>query len=225
MSSLPEKLNYGELKLTEIVRLLAVCQNRLEENSLQTVLYKKVSDEFHDRCAKAVGKLYKGAPDIQARIDDLVQDSFLLIFEKVKTFEAKPHWDEKEFEKVFLYWMSQFANYLILNSWQKEKKEKEEFDKYIKHIVADAKPGSIGKHKYKPTYNKEKFDKVWNMMNQMSREIVLECSERCMFEENGPKHLSKEFRRYLREKFKVTDPAIRQAKSRAIEALNSCKIE
>ncbi len=225
MSSLPEKLNYGELRLTEIVRLLAVCQNRSEERLLQTVLYNKVSEEFYDRCAKAVGKLYKGTVDIQARIDDLFQDSFILIFEKVKSFEPNPDWDEKEFGKVFIHWMSKFANNLILNSWKKEKNEKEDFNKYAKYIEADSKPGSIGKFNYKPTYDKEKFNIVWSTMNPMSREILLACADLNMFEENGPKHLPKEFRKYLREKFKVTDPAIRQAKGRAIEALNSCKIE
>lgn len=225
MSSLPEKHNYGELNLADIVRLLAICQNETEEKLLQSALYNKVSEEFYDGCAKAVGKYNKGAPDIQARTDDLFQESFILIFEEVKSFEIKPQWDEKECEKVFLFWMSRFANNLILNAWKKEKKEKNEFDKYLQHLISDSKPGAIARYNYKPTYDKEKFDNVWNNMNEMSREIILACVDLEMFEDDGPKHLPKEFRKYLREKYDVSDSAIRQAKGRATEALNSCKIE
>lgn len=225
MGSLPEKHNYGELKLADIVRLLAVCQNKREESKLQTAFYHNVSEDFFDRCAKSVGKLYKGAPDILERIEDLHQDCFLLIFEKVKGFEIQQNWDEKECRKVFLYWMAQFANNLILKAWRKEKKEKKEFDKFIEHLVSDSKSGYVGRYNYKPTYNKEMYDSVWNNMNAMSKEIVLTCTDLEMFKEDGPKHLSKEFRKYLREKYNLTDAAIRQAKGRAIEALNSCKIE
>ena len=225
MGSLPEKHNYGEQRLADIVRLLAVCQDETEKNLLQTVLYNKVANEFYDRCAKAVGKLFKGAPDIQARTEDLFQESFIKIFEKIGSFKVDPDWGDEECEKVLLYWLSRFANYLLLNGCQKEKKEKREFEKYAKHITADSSPGSVGKHNYKPTYDREKYERVWSQMNPMSREILLKCADIGIFEEDGPKHLPSEFRKYLRERYKVTDAAIRQAKGRAIEALNSCKIE
>jgi DNA-directed RNA polymerase specialized sigma24 family protein len=225
MGSLPEKHNYGEHRLADIVRLLAVCQNETEKRLLQTALYHKVAGEFHDRCSKVVGKIFKGAPDIQARTEDLFQDSLIKIFEKINSFEINPHWGDQECEKVFLFWMSRFANNLLLNSWQKEQKEKKENDKYVKHITSDSSPGSIGKYNYKPTYDIEKFERLWSQMNLMSREIVLKCAEIGIFEEDGPRHLPGEFRNYLREKYKVADAAIRQAKGRAIEVLNSCKTE
>lgn len=225
MSSLPEKHNYGEHTLADIIRLLAVCQNETEESLLQKALYHKVAGEFHDKCAKVVGKIFKGAPDIQARTEDLFQESFIKIFEKVGSFEINQQWGDQECEKVFLFWMSRFANNLILSGWQKEQKEKKEFDKYVKHVTADSSSGSIGKYNYKPTYDKEMFDRVWSQINPMSREIVLKCAEIGIFEEDGPKHLPSEFRKYLRERYKVTDAAIRQAKGRATEALNSCKTE
>lgn len=225
MGSLPEKHNYGEHRLADIVRLLAVCQDETEESLLQSVLYNKVANEFYDRCAKAVGKLFKGAPDIQARTEDLFQESFIKIFERIGTFKIDPQWCNEECEKVFLFWMSRFANNLILNGWQKEQKEKRDHDKYVKHVTADTGSGSVGKYNYKPTYDREKYERVWSQMNPMSREIVLKCAEIGIFEEDGPKHLPSEFRKYLRERYTVTDAAIRQAKGRAIEALKSCKIE
>jgi hypothetical protein len=47
MGLLPEKLNYGELKLADVIRLLSICQNESEKNLLQKALYHhKVSEEF-----------------------------------------------------------------------------------------------------------------------------------------------------------------------------------
>ena len=108
--------------------------------------------------------------------------------------------------------------------WMQYKKKKDH-DKYVKHVTADTSSGSVGKYNYKPTYDREKYDRVWSQMNPMSREIVLKCADIGIFEEDGPRHLPSEFRKYLREKYDVTDAAIRKAKGRAIEALNSCKIE
>ena len=226
MGFLPEKLNYGELKLADTIRLLSICQNKSEKNLLQKALYHhKVSEEFYDRCAKAIGQFYKGSPDLQDRTDDLFQDSWILIFEEINFFETDSRCSEVECQKVFLFWMSQFANNLILNQWKKDKIEKKNFEKYTRFCIEDSKPGSIGKHNFKPTYDKQKFNKLWSKLNPMSREILLACADRDMFDDDGPKHFSPEFRKYICEKYDVKEDAIRQAKGRAIKALNSCKIE
>lgn len=226
MGLLPEKIKYGELKLAEIVRLLAICQNKSEEQLLQSVLYNhRVMDEFHDRCKKVIGYSYRGSSDITEIAEDLFQESLILIFEKVREFECKPAWDETECEKVFLFWMSKFANYMLLNQWKKEKKERIDFDKYKQHCIDDNTPGSIGKYNHKPTYDKVKFDQLWNKFSPMAREIVLACAGKDMFEEDGPKHLKPEFRKYMSEKYKVTENAVNQAKRRALISLKLCKIE
>jgi hypothetical protein len=54
----------------------------------------------------------------------LFQDSWILIFEEIKFFETNSRWSESECQKVLLFWMSQFANNLILKQWKKDKIEK-----------------------------------------------------------------------------------------------------
>lgn len=224
MESLPEKINYGELKLTEIVTLLASCSNEVSERCLLNAFFNKVNEKFYDRCAKCAGRLYKGAPDIKAITDDIFQDSRLIILEKIKGFKINPQWDENECEKVLLFWMAEFPNNLLLKKQKDDKIEKQKFEKYIHHHISESRLGSIGKHTYSQTYDRVKFDKLWGNFNPMTREIIMFCVGNDMFESDGPKHIPSEFRQYLCKKFNVEEDAIRQAKRRALLGLDSCKI-
>jgi hypothetical protein len=57
-----------------------------------------------------------------------------LIFEEIKFFETNSRWSESECQKVLLFWMSQFANNLILKQWKKDKIEKKNFEKYTRYF-------------------------------------------------------------------------------------------
>jgi len=125
MDALPERLDYGELKLAEIVTLLAFCQNKTDENKILTLFYKRTSSKFYDRCSKVVGKLYKGDPESKAITEDVFQESMVIICEKLKTYKTKPEWTEEECERTILFWMSRFANFLLL----KKRKDKKRISK------------------------------------------------------------------------------------------------
>ena len=222
--SLPRP-NYKDLKLIALLEALIACQNEEENRILQDEFYFRLREKVFDRCHKITNRIYRGAPDIEARRDDVLQETFITALAQIKTFNMKDHWDDKECEKVLLFWLGEIANRKLLKQREIESKEKENLNNYLYHVLSENSNGSIGKRKYEPTYDRMKFDKVWSTINEMTKEILFLCLEHDTLSEENSAHLPDDVISYLTQKYNVVKATIRQAKRRAIIAIQSCKIE
>ncbi len=221
--SLPEH-NHKDPILIALIDALIACENESENRVLQDEFYRRLKEKLFDRCHKITTRIYRGAPDIEAIRDDVLQDTFITALAQIKTFEMKDHWDDKECEKVLLFWLAEIANRKLLKQKAIESKEKEHLNNYLYHVLSENSNGSIGKTKYKPTYDRIKFDAVWSKMNQMSKDILFLCLDHETLSAENYAHLPDEEIDKLIQKYKVSKAAIRQAKRRTIIAIKSCKI-
>ncbi|MBS1737481.1 MAG: hypothetical protein JSS98_12860 [Bacteroidetes bacterium] len=221
---LPEH-SYKDLKLIALIEALIACEDESENRILQDEFYCRLREKFFDRCYKVTTRIYRGTPDIEAIRDDVLQETFITALAQVKTFDMKDHWDDKECKKVLLFWLSEIANRKLLKQKAVESKEKEYLNNYLYHVLSENSNGSIGKRKYKPTYDRTKFDEVWSKMNQMSKDILFLCLEHETLSEENSAHLPSDEISKLIKKYGVSKAAIRKAKQRALTAIKSCKIE
>jgi len=221
---LPEH-NYKDLKLIALIEALIACEDESENRILQDAFYCRLREKFFDRCHKITTRIYHGSPDIEAIRDDVLQETFITALAQIKTFEMKDHWDDKECEKVLLFWLGEITNRKLLKQKAIESKEKQHLNNYLYHVLSENGNGSIGKRKYEPTYDRAKFDKVWSAMNSMSKEILFLCLEHETLAEENNAHLPGDELSKLIQKYGVSKSAIRKAKERALIAIKSCKIE
>ena len=227
--SLPREDSYRSLKLIALIERMIGCDNQDEERLLQGEFYNRFIGKFFERCHKITGKLYGYQPDWEAIRDDTIQESFLTAFEKINQFEMPAKWDDAECEKVILFWLAKIANNKLLKQLKAETEEKEQFEQYFYHFLSERSSGSIGRRAYEPTYDKMKFDRAWEKMNPMSKELLLLCLEYDTLSkadsEGNPRHLPDHVISALTKKYNVTKAALRKAKERALLAINSSKIE
>lgn len=222
--SLPQKTRHKDLALVVLVSLLISSTTEAEKRELQTEFFKRLSEKFLERCHHSVNNLFRDAPDVTAIRDDIFQESFLTAMDKIQEFKMGSDWDERECEKVLLYWLGQIANNKIMKRRTEEKKKKEFLNEYEYFLKSENESGSISKRIYKPTYDKDKYAFIWGKLNLMSREIILFCAADNTLCQNNKKHLPDDKIAYLKEKYNVTSAAIRKAKQRALEALDNCKL-
>lgn len=224
--SLSEEHHFKGLKLTALVERLIQCRDDLEIRNLKDEFYRRLGVQFFSRCHHITHKLYGSFPDWEATRDDVFQETFITALEIIQEkFNMQHDWKDTDCEEKLLNWLSAIANNKLLNLIKRERKEKENLDQYLIDYFADRAPGSIGKRKhYQPTYDKVKFDQVWSRINPMSKEILLLSLEYDTLREDNEKHLPDNVLAYLTNKYGVSKTAIRQAKSRALRALHSCKI-
>ncbi len=222
---LSEEIEYKQLRLTVIIELLTSSDDEEVIRRLWTELYERISENFFDRCHKIVQRRYGNAPDWEATRDDMFQETFITAFEEIKEFKLKAHWGDEECEKVVLFWLGQITNNKLLRLIKVEDKENQNLEKYKYHLLSENSPEAIGKRKYEPTYDKAKFDIVWNKLNLMSKEILDACWYFETLSEDNVKHLPDSVIAALMKKYNVKEAAIRKAKSRSIKAIKSCKIE
>jgi DNA-directed RNA polymerase specialized sigma24 family protein len=220
--SLPEEFKYEKLKFSEVVELLITTESEVE--GLQNEFFLRVKDKFLDRCQKVVQRLYNNNAEWEAIRDDVFQETFITVFSKINKFKTKSSWNEKEYEKVILFWMSEIANRKLLKQIKFADNENDEIEKYLYFKDSEESAGTVGKLYYKPTYDRNKFDKIWEKMNPMSKELLLLCIEYGTITDDNSKHLPDNIIANLRNKYNVSAAALRQAKSRAIIAIKSCKI-
>ena len=222
--SLPQKFSYEKLKFSEVVELLIATECQANGTGLKKEFFLRLKDKFLDRCQKVVQRLYKNNAEWEAIRDDVFQETFITAFDKIKKFKTKSSWNEKEYETVILFWMGEIANRKLLKRIKYEEDENDEIDKYLHFKASEESSGSVGKRSYKPTYDRNKFDITWEKMNPMSKELLLLCIEYETITEDNSKHLPDHIIANLRNKYNVSAAALRQAKSRAIIAIKSCKI-
>jgi RNA polymerase sigma factor (sigma-70 family) len=222
--SLPSH-DFKDQNLISLLDELLNSDDETEQRHLQTELYKQLQEGFFDRCTKIAYKLYKGFPDIEERRDDIFQETFITAFEVIKTFTIDPEWDELKYQKKFLNWLGTIANNKILKGHNKDKKDKNGLERYVRHYKSEISNRSIGKRTYKPTYDKVRFAEVWESLNPMSKEIIMLGVEYNAVSEEVIKHLPDKELEALTKKYGVGKPAIRKAKERALKLIRSCKIE
>lgn len=223
-----QRLNHKNLTLTALVGMLGLCEDEKEDRALKEQFYYRFHEKLYDRIHKSTHKLFKGQPDCDEIRDDTFQETFMVAFQKIKGFKAKDTWDDSECHKVVLHWLGDIANNLLLKQRDIAKEDVLKFENYYYAYKADIRKGSIGKTKYKPTYDRAKFDKVWEKFSPMAKEVLILCMEYETIgknDEENTKHLPDSVIKQLTEKYNVTKENIRQTKSRALKAIKSCKIE
>ena len=224
-ASLPQKPAYQELALIVLLSLLISAPVEADNRDIQTEFYHRFRIKFLDRCHHIATKLYRNEPDIEMIRDDVFQETFMTAMEEIKKFKMDDKWDDAECEKVILFWLAKIANHKLLKRKADEKKEQAILAGDYKYFLkVERKPGGVAKRNYVPTYDKIKFDAVWEKLNPMSREIILLCAESETLCEDNKKHLPDDKTAYLKEKYKVKPAAIRKAKQRAIDTLKTCKL-
>lgn len=223
-----QRLNHRNQALTVLVSMLGLCEKEKEDRALKEEFYYRFYEKLYDRVHKSVHKLFKGQPDCDEITDDTFQDTFMLAFQKIKGFKVKDSWDDRECHKVVLHWLGDIANNLLLKKRDLEREDRLKFEKYFYSYQAGLRKGSIGKTKYKPTYDRSKFDQVWEKLTPMAKDILIHCMEYETIgknDEQNTKHLPDGVIVALMQKYNVTKETLRQTKSRALKAIKSCKIE
>lgn len=179
--------------LVQLIRTLTNCKDHGERVRLETYFYDKLAPKFYDRLKKAGSKLYSGIPGLESKIDEVFDDTFLVAFEEISNFEVGNGWDDEECQKVVLNWLSRISNNLLLKLTRSHKKEKKElkiykeFNKYDLNSAPDSE-----RKEYRQTYDKAAFDKFWEKLNPMSKEILLICAELGTINEDIGDHISDE---------------------------------
>lgn len=174
-----EQLRSGrEGSLVSLVRQLIDSTEDQEGQRLKTAFYHSFKEKFYDRLKKVTSRTYSGIPDWEGRMKEIFNDTFLVAFKEMKTFKMGDEWDDSECQKVILNWMSEIANNLLLKLSRSTKKEKGTLKIYKTIQSYDIVSGQeLDRKAYKQTYDKVKFDKFWEKLNPMSKEILLTCAE------------------------------------------------
>jgi hypothetical protein len=220
-----QRLKCKELTLIELVLKLTANETSFDTRMLQTEFYLRLNVKFYDRLHKAVSKLYNGIPEIDTLKEDVFQDTFIIANEEIKGFQINENWTETECEKVLLFWLAKIANNLILKHYKTEKKEEKDLQAYKLFLKLENRKGTIGKREYKPTYDRSKFDKVWEKIPLMAKEMLFASLEYDTLGEDNKKHIPDEVIKSLTTRFSVTSATLRKAKQRALAAIRSCKLE
>lgn len=220
-----QRLKCKDLTLSELVLKLTTRDTGFESRMLQTEFYLRLNDKFYDRLHKAVSKLYKGIPGIDTLKEDVFQDTFIIANEEIKEFSINESWSETECEKVLLFWLGKIANNLILKHCKSEKKERENLQAYKLFLKLENRKGTIGKREYKPTYDRSKFEEVWEKIPPVAKEMLFASLEYETLGEENKKHIPDEVIKSLTTRFSVTSATLRKAKQRALAAIRSCKLE
>lgn len=226
--SLPNRMLHKDLPLIRLVSALALCEDEVEDRALKEAFYYHFHEKLFERVHKATFRLFSGQPDCEDIRDDIFQDTVIKAFEKVKGFRVNRDWSDKECKKVVLHWLGEIANNLLLKKRKTEADDKTNLDQYFYERRADLRQGSIGKTKYKPTYDRGKFDLTWKKLSPMARDILILCMEHGTIgkpDEENTRHLPDSVIKELMEKYGASQSSIRQTKSRALKAIKSCKIE
>jgi hypothetical protein len=177
--------------LVSLVKRLIACNDDQESGLLHTAFYDVLKEKFYDRLKKVTSKLYSGIPDWEGRMEEVFSDTFIVAFKEIKTFEVGDEWDNQECQKVILNWMSKIANNLLLKLAKATKKEKGIFEIYRDVQRYDLNSGQeLERKTYKQTYDKSKFDRFWEKLNPMSKEILLICADLGTIKAEGHGYLS-----------------------------------
>lgn len=221
------RASYEKLTLIVIVSMLAAARDDADQR-LITEFYNRLRAKFFDRCHKITQKLYGERQDWQMTRDEVFQETFILVLEKIRKglFKGKDTWDDNECEKVILYWMSSTVNKKLLRILKDDKKVRKRLEQYNYEMLLEHADGEIGVRKnYTPTYDKVKLHKVWTKLNPMSKDIILLCIDNGTVADENTNHLPDEIISHLTKTYNVKSPAIRKAKERALKELKSCKLD
>jgi DNA-directed RNA polymerase specialized sigma24 family protein len=186
-----QAMSNREGPLVSLVRSLIVCAGDREGDRLKTAFYDCFKEKFYDRLKKSTSRLYGGIPDWEARMEEVFNDTFLVAFEELKSFQVGDAWDDSECQKVILNWMSVIANNLLLKVARSARKEMNALKVYkaeLKYELISRKEEERKNHKQ--TYDRVKFAEFWNNLNPMSKEILLICIEQGTVKDEAGSYIS-----------------------------------
>lgn len=185
-----QKLGDGEGSLIALLRSFITCRNDQQKQKFKTEFYDYFGPKFYDRLYKIASK-YSGISDWEARMEETFNDTFLVAFEDLETFEVRDNWDEGECEKVILNWLSKIGNNKFLKLTKHWKKERKALIGYRDELHMENRPGiTFERKEYKQTYDKAKFDAFWKKLNAMSKEILIACLEHGTLKEDVGTYIS-----------------------------------
>lgn len=204
-----QKLSEGEGSMIALLRSFITCRDDQLKQKLKTEFYYCFGPKFYDRLYKVASKLYRGIPDWEGKMEEVFNDTFLTAYEGLETFEMGDSWDDSECEKVILNWLSVIGNNKFLKLAGDRKKERKALTVYKDELIRENKPGITFEIKaYKQTYDKAKFDALWNKLNAMSKEILIACLEHGTLKEEVGDHISGEETELLKLKHDLGSCAV-----------------
>ena len=93
--------------------------------------------------------------------------------------------------KVILNWLSKIANNLLLKLLDSHKRDKDGFRDFVAIMKYDEQQDDeFPRDNYKAGYDRAKFDKFWNSLNPMSKEILIICINNGTIKDEGSSYVS-----------------------------------
>lgn len=210
-----------EGNLISLVRQLIACEDTRQDRLLKTAFYDCLKEKFFDRLRKAASKRYRGIPDWEGRMREIFNDTFRIALEDIKTFKLGEGWDEAECQKVILNWMSKISNNLLMKLTRVNREEVMALNVFYGIQRYDLASGQdLERKNPMQTYDKVKFDKFWEKLNPMSRDILLACADLGTIKEESGSYLSDNEIEFLKIKNETESCARSEKVSKAITASN-----
>lgn len=174
-------------------------------------------NELYYRHAKYLYNiLIKQEPSLlrSGEINDLLQDTFLRVYEKAGTFKSTGVKSHKEAEAIVRAWMGRIAINIFLERCRQKKKNKQEYPDNIEWEDIPSRPGSVNIK----TEEKQIIEKALYTLSERDKAIILASFQYYDFEE-GDFKIPKEELNALCDRFQTTRDNIRQIRKRALQKI------
>lgn len=182
-----------------------------------SVTAKTAFNEFHHRHAKYLYNiLIKQYPGLlrSEEINDLLQDTFLRVYEKAGTFKSTGAKNVKESEAHVRAWIGRIAINIHRDRYRRNKKNNEEHLDDIEWENIPNRPESINIK----TEEVQVIEKALDQLSEREKAIIL-VSFQYYDSEEGDSQISKEELNALCDRFQTTRDNIRQIRKRALQKI------
>ena len=213
-----QPINNSNEGLLELILLIKKATDERDIARLKKAIYSQVARRFYSWLHKAGSKRYRGVPDWEGKVLEIFQDTFVLVFQEIRSFKVKESWSDEECQKVVLSWLARIANNKFLKAAGDFRQERDSNIKYTQSEFPERQGDFLQRVRAIPSYDKVKFDSFWGKLNEMSREILLFCVEEGTIKEIHSHYISQEEVDLLKLKNDVDDCAKPEKLSRFIEA-------
>lgn len=178
---------------------------------------KTAFNELHHRHAKYLYNiLIKQYPGLlrSEEIDDLLQETFLRVYEKANTFKSTGAKSVKESEAHVRAWIGRIAINIHRDRYRRNKKSNEEHSEDIEWEDIPNRPGSVNIK----TEEKQIIEKALDTLPERDKAIILASFQYYDFED-GDFKIPKEELNALCDRFQTTRDNIRQIRKRSLQKI------
>lgn len=228
----PESDKEINIPLRDLLQKLANPDNHNHERILAEKFRLVFLVDFWEICKSVCNRQFSKRKDCEQITEEIYSGTVIQVFEEIKTFKLpKKATSDIDIKKIIFTWLSKIANFKILEQRSVLKKEKRNLESYKVFLKLKLDKGSHGFRETTKSYDTHKMNKIWDELSDFAKDIVLLCyTHECFpyfdnvtreFTKNS-KHLPKEIKNELIERYQTTDYKYRKVKQRAFELIFSC---